>query len=52
MGQFVDLELVTEDPYTAEPLTDLARKELTLTKQTSETYLEILLAKQDGLRRT
>ena len=51
MGQFVDLELVTEDPSTAEPLIDLARKEPALTKQTSETYLEILLAKQDGLRR-
>ena len=50
MGQFVDLELVTEDPSTAEPPIDLARKELTLTKQISETYLEILLAKQDRLR--
>ncbi|MGB2582011.1 MAG: hypothetical protein WBD03_06035 [Thermoplasmata archaeon] len=51
MGQFVDLELVTEDPYTAEPPTDLARKERTLTKQSSEIYLEILLAKQDSLLR-
>jgi adenylate cyclase class 2 len=46
LGQFVELELVTEDPSRAEALMDLARKALALTKQTSETYLEMLLAKE------
>ena len=49
LGQFVELELVTEDPVRAEALITEARKELTLTRPVSETYLEMLLAaKREG----
>lgn len=51
LGQFVELELITEDHSRAESQIELARKKLTLTKQTSETYLEMLLAKRGSPRR-
>ncbi|HIH02131.1 TPA: class IV adenylate cyclase [Thermoplasmata archaeon] len=43
LGQFVELELVTEDPSRAEELMDHARKGLSLTRPVPETYLEMLL---------
>jgi adenylate cyclase class 2 len=51
LGQFVELELVTEDPSKAEALMALARNELALREQISETYLEMLLTMKGGLGR-
>ena len=48
LGEFVELELVTEEPSRAETLMDLARRELSLTGPVSETYLEMLLETRQG----
>jgi adenylate cyclase class 2 len=48
LGQFVELELMTEDPSRAETLMEIARKELSLAEPVSETYLELLPAGREG----
>lgn len=46
LGQFIELELITEDPSRAEGLMALGVKELSLTRLVSETYLEMLSARR------
>lgn len=43
LGQFVELELMTEDTSRAEQLIGKAREGLCLTEATEETYLEMIL---------
>ena len=43
LGQFVELELITEDVAKAEKLLESARSELPLGDEVKETYLEMLL---------
>jgi adenylate cyclase class 2 len=43
LGQFVELELMTEDPFRAERLIGEAREGLCLGKAIEETYLELIL---------
>ena len=43
LGQFVELEILTEDVAKAEKLLDAARKELPLGTEVKRTYLELLL---------
>ena len=46
LGEFVELEVLTESPERAVSLLETARKELELQRQESRTYLEMLLEKQ------
>lgn len=46
LGQFVELELMTEDPSKAEELIGLVRTKLPLSETVPETYLEMLLVKE------
>lgn len=45
LGEFVELEVLTESPERAEQLVELARKELALDKLEKKTYLELLVDK-------
>lgn len=45
LGEFVELEVLTESPEIAAGLLEVARKELELQKQEPKTYLEMLVAK-------
>lgn len=47
LGEYVELELITEEPRRAESLIELARTELGLERLEKRTYLEMLLEK-DG----
>ncbi len=46
LGEFVELELVTEDPSRAEQLMDMVREKLPLAEAVTETYLEMVLRKR------
>jgi adenylate cyclase class 2 len=43
LGEYVELEVLTESPERAEQLVELARKELSLDKLEKRTYLELLI---------
>ena len=43
LGEYVELEVLTESPERAEQLVELARKELALDRLEKRTYLEILI---------
>lgn len=45
LGEFVELELITEEPQRAEMLIDHVRDELALTAHEPRTYLELILDK-------
>ena len=46
LGEFVDLEVLTESPDRSEQLFELARKDLSLEKLEPKTYLELILEKK------
>ena len=46
LGEFVELEVLTESPERAVELLELARKELSLEKLEPKTYLELILDKK------
>jgi adenylate cyclase class 2 len=46
LGEFVELEILTESPERSEDLVELARKELALEKFEPRTYLELILDKK------
>jgi adenylate cyclase class 2 len=46
LGEFVELEVLTESPDRSEQLFELARKELSLEKLEPRTYLELVLEKK------
>jgi adenylate cyclase class 2 len=46
LGEFVELEVLTESPDRSEQLFELARKELSLEKLEPKTYLELVLEKK------
>jgi adenylate cyclase class 2 len=46
LGEFVELEVLTESPERSGQLLETARKELGLEKLEPKTYLELLIAKQ------
>jgi adenylate cyclase class 2 len=48
LGEFVELEVLTESPERTKVLLDGARKELGLDKLEPKTYLELLIEKQDS----
>ena len=48
LGEFVELEVLTESPDRAMALMETARKELGLEKPEPKTYLELLIEKQSG----
>lgn len=48
LGEFVELEVLTESTERAEHLIDLAKKELGLEKPEPKTYLEMVLAMRKG----
>jgi adenylate cyclase class 2 len=43
LGEYVELEVLTESPERAEQLVELARKELALDRLEKRTYLELLI---------
>lgn len=45
LGEFIELELITEEPKRAEMLIEQMREELALTDLESKTYLELVLSK-------
>ena len=45
LGEFVELEVLTESPERSEQLLETARKELELEKIEPKTYLELLIEK-------
>ena len=46
LGEFVELEVLTESPERSEQLLETARKELELEKLEPKTYLELLIEKR------
>jgi len=50
LGEYVELEVLTESPERAEQLVELARKELALDRPEKKTYLELLI--ESGSART
>lgn len=46
LGEFVELEILTESPEKSEELLELARKELSLEKLEPKTYLELMIDKK------
>lgn len=46
LGEFVELEVLTESPERSEQLLELARAELGLEKPEPKTYLEMIIGKQ------
>ncbi len=50
LGEFVELEALTESPERSTQLIELARKELELDRLEQRTYLELMIEKTDGSR--
>lgn len=50
LGEYVELEVLTESPERATSLLELARKELGLEKPEPRTYLEMIVEKQGSAR--
>jgi len=48
LGEYVELEILTESPERATSLLELARKELDLNKLEPRTYLEMIIEKQSS----
>lgn len=48
LGEFVELEVLTESPQRTEELLETARKELGLTRQEPRTYLEMVIQKLEA----
>jgi len=50
LGEYVELEILTESPERAASLLELARKELDLDKFEPKTYLEMIIEKQSSAK--